>query len=65
MQQIQPTVPIQVPAQSANGQTIYHTVHFPIQALSNVFNMPTTQMIPQIAQVSFLFNDLSIQWEKE
>lgn len=56
MQHVQQTVPVQVPVTTNNGQTIYQTVHFPIQALSNVFNMPTTQMIPQIAQVRVNIN---------
>lgn len=51
MQHVQQTVPVQVPVTANNGQTIYQTVHFPIQALSNVFNMGA-QMIPQIAQVN-------------
>ncbi|KAK0163800.1 hypothetical protein PV328_002494 [Microctonus aethiopoides] len=50
MQHVQQTVPVQVPVTANNGQTIYQTVHFPIQALSNVFNMAPTQMIPQITQ---------------
>lgn len=52
MQHVQQTVPVQVPVTASNGQTVFQTVHFPVQALSNVFNMPTTQMIPQITQVS-------------
>jgi len=51
MQHIQQTVPVQVPVTASNGQTVYQTIHFPVQSLSNVFNMPTTQMIPQITQV--------------
>ena len=51
MQQLQQTVPVQVPVTAQNGQTVYQTVHFPVQALSSVFNMPTAQMIPQITQV--------------
>lgn len=54
MQHLQQTVPVQVPVTASNGQTIYQTVHFPIQALSNVFNMPTAQMIPQITQVTYI-----------
>lgn len=52
MQHVQQTVPVQVPVNAGNGQTVYQTVHFPIQALSSVFNMGNTQMIPQITQVS-------------
>lgn len=55
MQQLQQTVPVQVPVTASNGQTVYQTVHFPVQALSSVFNMPTTQMIPQITQVKITF----------
>ncbi|XP_032668031.1 transcription factor Sp4-like isoform X2 [Odontomachus brunneus] len=51
MQHVQQTVPVQVPVTASNGQTVFQTVHFPVQALSNVFNMPTTQMIPQITQI--------------
>ncbi|XP_014485526.1 PREDICTED: transcription factor Sp4-like isoform X2 [Dinoponera quadriceps] len=51
MQHVQQTVPVQVPVTASNGQTVFQTVHFPVQALSNVFNMPTTQMIPQITQL--------------
>ncbi|KAI4484860.1 hypothetical protein M0802_013017 [Mischocyttarus mexicanus] len=50
MQHVQQTVPVQVPVTTSNGQTIYQTVHFPVQALLSVFNMPATQMIPQITQ---------------
>ncbi|XP_050444568.1 transcription factor Sp4-like [Cataglyphis hispanica] len=50
MQHVQQTVPVQVPVTANNGQTVYQTVHFPVQALSSVLNMPTTQMIPQIMQ---------------
>lgn len=52
MQHVQQTVPVQVPVTASNGQTVYQTVHFPVQALSSVFNVPTTQMIPQITQVN-------------
>lgn len=58
MQHVQQTVPVQVPVTANNGQTIYQTVHFPIQALSNVFNMAPTQMIPQITQVNKLILQL-------
>lgn len=51
MQHVQQTVPVQVPVTASNGQTVYQTVHFPVQALSSVFNVPATQMIPQITQV--------------
>ncbi|XP_024873558.1 transcription factor Sp4-like [Temnothorax curvispinosus] len=50
MQHVQQTVPVQLPVTANNGQTVYQTVHLPVQSLSNVFNMPTTQMIPQIMQ---------------
>lgn len=54
IQQMPQTVAVQVPVTTNNGQTIYQTVHFPVQALSNVFNVP--QMMPQVTQVScFLY----------
>ena len=50
--QLQQTVPVQVPV-SANGQTIYQTVYFPLQALASNFNSPSqVQMIPQVSQVT-------------
>ena len=52
MQHVQQAVPVQLPVTANNGQTVYQTVHLPVQSLSSVFNMPTTQMIPQIMQVS-------------
>lgn len=55
MQHVQQTVPVQVPVTASNGQTVYQTVHFPVQALSSVFNVPATQMIPQITQVCWLY----------
>lgn len=52
--QLQQTVPVQVPI-TANGQTVFHTVHFPIQALGpNLLQAQATnqiQMIPQLSQV--------------
>ncbi|XP_019698712.1 transcription factor Sp4-like isoform X2 [Harpegnathos saltator] len=52
MQHVQQAVPVQVPVTASNGQTIFQTVHFPLQTLSNIFNVPTaTQMIPQITQL--------------
>lgn len=53
MQHVQQAVPVQLPVTANNGQTVYQTVHLPVQSLSSVFNMPTTQMIPQIMQVSY------------
>ncbi|KAG5327508.1 SP4 factor, partial [Pseudoatta argentina] len=50
VQHVQQAVPVQLPVTANNGQTVYQTVHLPVQSLSSVFNMPTTQMIPQIMQ---------------
>jgi len=33
---IQQTIPVQIPMQTANGQTIIQTVHIPVQTLANV-----------------------------
>ncbi|EDW24406.1 GL24133 [Drosophila persimilis] len=62
----QQTVAVQIPVQTAGGQTIYQTVHVPVQAapsgLSNLMQaqsmaMPSAatsqmQMIPQFAQIA-------------
>lgn len=48
---LQQTVPVQVPLTTANGQTVYHTVHFPLQALAATSlapNISQVQMIPQV-----------------
>lgn len=52
---MQQTVPVQVPISTANGQTIYQTVHVPIQALAGQMPglvQPQMQIFPQIAQVA-------------
>lgn len=58
---LQQTIPVQIPISSANGQTIYQTVHFPFQAfttsLPNVIQTSATslgqvQMVPQIPQLT-------------
>lgn len=54
---MQQTIPVQVPITSSNGQTVYQTVHFPVQAFAtampNIIQTQGNQMqiIPQIAQV--------------
>ncbi|XP_012527203.1 transcription factor Sp4 [Monomorium pharaonis] len=51
MQHVQQAMPVQVPVTVNNGQTVYQTIHVPVQSLpASVFNMSTTQMIPQIMQ---------------
>lgn len=51
---MQQTIPIQVPITSANGQTIYQTVHFPVQlaaaaAVPNIIQ--AQQIVPQVANI--------------
>uniref|UniRef100_A0A1B6LQG3 C2H2-type domain-containing protein n=1 Tax=Graphocephala atropunctata TaxID=36148 RepID=A0A1B6LQG3_9HEMI len=54
---LQQTIPVQVPISTANGQTVYHTVHFPLQAfatsLPNILQTSSgqVQMIPQMSQM--------------
>lgn len=51
---MQQTVPVQVPISTGNGQTIYQTVHVPLQAFAGQmpgFAQPQMQIFPQIAQV--------------
>lgn len=51
---MQQTIPIQVPISSQNGQTIYQTIHFPVQlttasALPNIIQ--AQQIAPQFANI--------------
>lgn len=49
----QQTIPVQVPINTGNGQTIYQTVNVPIQCFGNQFSQivqPQMQIIPQMAQ---------------
>lgn len=51
---MQQTVPVQVPISTGNGQTIYQTVHVPLQAFAGQMPglvQPQMQIFPQIAQV--------------
>lgn len=53
---MQQTVPVQVPIQTGNGQTIYQTVHVPLQAFAGQMPglvQPQMQIFPQIAQVKY------------
>lgn len=49
---MQQTIPVQVPITTANGQTVYQTVHVPIQAFGSTLLQPQMQVIPQIPQVA-------------
>jgi len=51
---MQQTIPVQVPISSGNGQTIYQTIHFPVQlataaAVPNIIQ--TQQLVPQLANI--------------
>lgn len=50
---MQQTIPVQVPISSGNGQTIYQTIHFPVQlataAMPNIIQ--AQQIIPQMASI--------------
>lgn len=54
---MQQTIPVQVPISTANGQTLYQTIHFPVQAFAtaipNIIQASggQVQMIPQLSQV--------------
>lgn len=51
---MQQTVPVQIPISTTNGQTIYQTVHVPLQAFAGQMPglvQPQMQIFPQIAQV--------------
>ncbi|CAG9771256.1 unnamed protein product [Ceutorhynchus assimilis] len=52
---MQQTIPIQVPISSGNGQTVYQTIHFPVQlaataAVPNIIQAQP-QLIPQMASI--------------
>ncbi|XP_031636926.1 transcription factor Sp4-like isoform X2 [Contarinia nasturtii] len=53
---MQQTVPVQVPISTGNGQTIYQTVHVPLQAfagqMQGLVQPAQMQFFPQIAQVA-------------
>lgn len=52
---MQQTVPVQLPMTTANGQTIYQTVHVPLQAFAGQMPgliQPQMQIFPQVAQVA-------------
>jgi hypothetical protein len=57
---MQQTIPVQVPISTANGQTLYQTIHFPVQAFAtaipNIIQASGSQMqmIPQLSQVCVL-----------
>ncbi|XP_037915142.1 transcription factor Sp4-like isoform X2 [Hermetia illucens] len=49
------TVPVQVPINAGNGQTVYQTVHVPLQAFAATMPgliQPQMQIIPQFTQVA-------------
>ncbi|RZF43039.1 hypothetical protein LSTR_LSTR001217 [Laodelphax striatellus] len=46
---LQQTIPVQVPISTGNGQTIYQTVHFPLQSFAT--SNGHVQMLPQISQL--------------
>lgn len=50
---MQQTIPVQVPISSGNGQTIYQTIHFPVQlATAAVPNIIQAQpIVPQMASI--------------
>lgn len=48
------TIPVQVPITTGNGQTVYQTVHVPLQAFAQSMPglcQPQMQIIPQMTQV--------------
>lgn len=52
---MQQTVPVQVPISTGNGQTIYQTIHVPLQAFAGQMPglmQPQMQIFPQLAQVA-------------
>lgn len=66
MPSVQQTIPVQVPISTANGQTVYQTVHFPVQQFAS--SMPgliqgqQIQMVPQLTQVKIVLIVLKITY---
>lgn len=48
---MQQTIPVQVPISSANGQTIYQTIHFPVQVATLPNIIQTQSIVPQMASI--------------
>lgn len=51
----QQTIPVQVPINTGNGQTVYQTVHVPLQTFASQMPgliQPQMQIFPQMAQVA-------------
>lgn len=48
---MQQTIPVQMPISTANGQTVYQTVHVPVQTFGSLVQ-PQMQVIPQIPQMA-------------
>lgn len=52
---LQQTIPVQVPISTGNGQTVYQTVHVPLQTFAPQMPgliQPQMQIFPQMAQVA-------------
>ncbi|XP_063704871.1 transcription factor Sp4-like [Culicoides brevitarsis] len=57
----QQTIPVQVPISLGNGQTIYHTVQFPIHGAMPQIVQPQMQIIPQMPQTTQVITPQGIQ----
>lgn len=49
---LQQTIPVQVPMQTQNGQTVYQTMQIPISALGNLTGQQVIQQMPQQIQMA-------------
>ncbi|XP_059484894.1 transcription factor Sp4-like isoform X2 [Neocloeon triangulifer] len=54
---VQQTIPVQVPVSTAGGQTVYQTIHFPVQALTTT--IPTGNILGQHGQTLQMIQQLS------
>ena len=49
---MQQSIPIQIPISTSNGQTVYQTIHLPLQTLQAISaGNVTAQVVPQMSQV--------------
>jgi transcription factor Sp len=58
---MQQSIPIQIPISTANGQTVYQTIHLPLQTLQAISaGNVTAQVVPQMSQVQVAGHQLQV-----
>ena len=58
---VQQSIPIQIPISTSNGQTVYQTIHLPLQTLQAISaGNVTAQVVPQMSQVQVTGHQLQV-----